>query len=368
MITLNTEQERAIDLARQNKIVALSGGAGTGKTSIVKFIAKAVKNPVLVAPTGKAANRLREATGYSAQTIHSLLQYNGLRFLKKDLSSCSVIVDEASMVDSDLMYEIIKRNPQKLILVGDGNQLPPVGNGQPFVDLFDFVGGCTLSKSYRNSGAVYLTGEKIKAGDVPQNSSSGGELFELVQTEDFLSFLSKKEINFKKDVILCCRNQTIDKINTYFREKRFGESPEPWEMGDRLICNKNISNLNFWNGSTGTVTAIDVDGKLFIREDFPPAGRTELLIDKAVKQQCSHAYAMTVHRAQGSQFERVFFVLQDEDIFFADRKLLYTAVTRAMKECYIIGSQRALKITCAKQVKRETVLQKLILGERPKNE
>lgn len=384
---LNNEQRAAIDHATNHRLSAVNGGAGTGKTTVIKSIVSrlAVGGGVtLCCPTGKAAARLREASGLDASTIHSALKYNGEEFMLKSLAGKTIIVDEASMVDSELMAAICERNPARLILVGDEAQLMPVGNGAPFHDLIklrpDLVS--TLNQCYRNTEAIFKAATAIRAGNVPQKfEQSAGELWRINHTgraeptqEILTRYVKEKQIDFNTDVILCCRNGerndpaagTVHGINAAAIEALgYDTDGDRWQVGQRIICLKNFAALDTWNGTTGTITGVNKEGawvhgdiKFFNSETGEMVD--EIQWPQEVLRSCQHAYALTVHKSQGSQYRNVFFaVFQADSHMMLSRPLIYTAITRARKNCVVMGDARAFAAGIGVCPAKTTVLQEL---------
>ena len=372
---LNTDQKTAVHEAAINNFSIITGGAGTGKTTIIKEIAEQATNPRLCCFAGKAAARLREATGMETSTIHSLLGFDGTGFRNTGLERVTVIIDEASMVNSNLIAEIIKRKPAKLVLVGDEAQLPPVGGGQPFHDLIklrpDSV--TNLSICYRNKEAVFKAAMKIRNGEAPlKKDKSDGESWEIRHTGDsdqtietLLTWIKAGAMDFERDIILSSKNEFVDKANEeILKIVNPHEDGEKWKQGDRVMCLKNAPDIDTWNGTTGTITGIDDRGRAWVKGDIPfvvdGISEAEILWDKAVLKNCKHAYALTVHKSQGSQYRRVIFCSFQVDVrTILSRSLIYTAVTRTKKNCIVIGNSHAF-YTGIKIVKdRNTVIQEL---------
>ena len=377
-MNLNTDQQAAIKAAKMHTFYIITGGAGTGKTTIIKQIAHNSKCPKLCCFAGKAAARLREATGMETSTIHSMLGFNGTGFTCSSLRGLSVIIDEASMVNSNLMAEIIKRNPKKLILVGDEAQLPPVQAGQPFHDLIklrpDII--TNLSICYRNKEAVFKAAMRIRCGEPPaKQDQSDFERWEVRHTGDseqtiqtLLNWIKAGTMDFQKDIILSPKNEFVDKANEeILKIVNPHEDGEKWKAGDRIMCLKNTPDLDTWNGTTGTITGIDDKGRAWVKGDIPfvinGISEDEVLWDKAVLRNCKHAYALTVHKSQGSQYRNVVFcAFQADTHTIISRSLIYTAVTRTVQNCIVVGNSHAL-YTGVKIIKdRKTVLQELSKG------
>lgn len=391
---LDESQNAAVKAAMQNRFCIINGGAGVGKTTIIKRVAEKLEargeNVELCAFAGKAAARIREATNHESQTIHRLLGYRGdYGFTTKTLSSASVIVDEASMIPSSLLYEIVKRNPARLVLVGDEAQLPPVGSGQPFHDTIRFCPDkvYTLTKSYRNSEAVYAAAMQIRVGQIPQmESRSANEYFKFTNCntpekvhKHILDCVRNGEVDFDQDIILCCRNGTgenapasVKTMNKDIKdivnpgERRIGE-------GDRIINSKNCPELDVWNGTTGSAQRFDVSGAMYVFLDYPAidysrmaiggeyAHTSSVMINKMNVQDWDLAYALTTHKSQGSQYRKVFFVCLNRDLYsgLLTRSMLYTAVTRAKAECHVIGEYSAFQKAIQSTPDKKTILQYL---------
>lgn len=383
-IKLNEDQLSAVRSALSNKVSIINGGAGCGKTTVIKSIVEeiGIKNVALVCPTGKAAHRLREASGYPTSTIHRLLMFNGAKFMASSLSKKSVIVDESSMVDSKLMAQICSRNPDRLVLVGDEAQLEPVDVGAPFHSLVklkpDIVS--TLSICYRSSEAIYNAADCIRRGNLPKPKDvTDGEHFEIIGTESsaeaqerVLDMYRNGDIDFSKDIILCARNGkqkgvlktseeqdpdtehgTVHSVNSSIIDIMSNrKSGEKWVNEDRIICLKNNPSIDTWNGTTGTVVDVENDKRnglsLWVRGDIPFYDSIKDSYEDVIKwpshvvNDCQHAYALTMHKSQGSQYRKVFLISRRSDLYaMLTRPLLYTGVTRAMKACYVVGDHRS---------------------------
>lgn len=391
-IQLDESQLSAVNHAVNGcKFAIITGGAGTGKTTIIKQIAEQLKSSELAAFAGKAAARLREATGFPASTIHRLLMYQGDRFARETLSGSTVIIDEASMVSADLMAEIIRREPRKIILVGDPAQLPPVGKGQPFHDIINLYPDTvrTLTTCYRNTEAIYQAAMKIRNGEMPtSHAESDNEQWDIINTgnpEDtqraLLGWVRDGSIDFEQDIILCPRNGendddacTVRGLNKQIREiVNPSDEDSRIRIGDRVINTKNFADKDVWNGTTGTVHAIDDDNNIWVHLDVDaidhyddsgePIYVDKVLFDIDMRPHLQLAYALTVHKSQGSQYRNVVFVALDRDSWsLLDRSLIYTAVTRAKQHCIVIGQVNALRNGIKTVKTKTTVLQELARG------
>ena len=376
--TLNAEQKTAIQTALNSTgFNIVNGGAGTGKTTIIKALADALKTlgtPFRIAAfAGRAAARIREATGYEASTIHALLGYTGAegKFTKGDFDfGETIIIDEASMVPATLLAELCKRKPAALILFGDEAQLPPVGPGAPFHDL---VKHCphlvtTLTHCYRNREAIFAAATAVRQGTHPtENATSKEERFLVTHIrspreaqETILRCLPS--LDFDQDIIIAPRNgrdepnliATASSINHAIQDAT--NLPYP-SIGSRLLCLKNAPANDVWNGTTGKITAIDTDGNAYTHLDTQK--EVKLPADYLAKQ-TTPAYALTIHKAQGSQYRRVVILALSRDLHtLLDRKMLYTAITRAKQDCLIITDLNLSSII-TRDTTRDTILQALI--------
>lgn len=394
--------ESQIDAARfalTHKFAIINGGAGVGKTTIIKMIVAGIKQAYpaltvkLCAFAGKAAARLKEASGIEATTIHLLLGSRGENiFSAGSMESYAVIIDEASMVDSALLAEIIKRKPARLVLVGDQAQLAPVGHGQPFHDLIQIFPDSvrTLTKCYRNTEAVFQAATQIRNGNVPNRfAESANEKWIITpapkpeQVQELIcEWAQSNEIDFESDIVLCPKNgkrgddesfeaATVNAMNQVLlridRDKRGRFDSEKFVPGDRVINTKNMAESQVWNGTTGTVHAVNSDNEIFVKLDVPVKDeltgevKDTVLFDKEMSKNLRYAYALTVHKSQGSQYRKVFLVCICRDAYSLDRSLVYTAVTRTRKECVVVGDYNALIRSIQTIKQKETVMQMLCL-------
>lgn len=387
-MTLDQTQIDAINAASSSTFHMINGGAGTGKTTIIENLAKRMirngESIALCAFAGKAAARLKEATGLPTSTIHRLLKYNGVKFMAGGLESVSVIIDEASMVSADLMAEIVRRKPRRIILVGDQAQLPPVGKGQPFHDLLELRRECvsTLTTCYRATEAVFQAAQRIRAGEWPgEFSESEGERWSVMQTggpesthKFILDAVRAGNIDFDQDIILCARNGENDETPASVRGLNASivdiVNPRPngerFLIGDRVINGNNFPDEDVWNGTTGKIAAIDSEGSPWVLLDVPATdpktGETKdrVLFAGEMKKSLSLAYALTVHKSQGSQYRNVLFVCLNRDAFaLLDRSLIYTAVTRTRAKCCVVGNASAIREGIETVRIKRTVLQEL---------
>ncbi len=398
-IKLDESQQKAVDMAISQNFTIITGGAGYGKTEIIKNIVNNLGCPIddicLCAFAGKAAARMRESTGYKASTIHRLLGYNGKTFTLKTLENKAVIVDEASMVSSSLMAQIMLRKPKRLILVGDFAQLPPVGEGQPFHDIITYLPQrvCTLQKCYRASEAIFKASMAIRNGEMPMMEDvSKNEKFKMINTGNakdthkfLLDMVSSGYFDFQHDIILSPRNEdktndssAIDSLNRDIvdiinkREEIIVNGKkqlEKWKIGDRVINLKNNPSLDIWNGTTATIESISSKNNMFITTDTPVINEygeetCEVLVSSYDIKHFKLAYALTVHKSQGSQYNKVVLIVLNRDAFaLLDKALIYTGVTRAKRECIVIGELNAMRDALRKNSTKTTILQHFLKNE-----
>ena len=381
---LDETQLAAVQFAIDHRFSIINGSAGTGKTSLIHALCDSLRGHGevrLCAFAGKAAARLREATMHHASTIHRMLGWMGENngFSVKSLAGSTVILDEASMVSSDLLAEIVKRNPDRLVLVGDEAQLPPVGSGQPFHDLVKLLPGSvrTLTTCYRSKEAVLSSALAIRAGQVPP-------AFAATAQEDY-SFMSKSNardahamvlgyikdghIDFSQDVILCCRNGDTPEepcsIRALNADIKAIVNPGSGRIdpGDRIICTVNSSDLDVWNGTTGRCRDFDTSRAMWVDLDFPNSdGETSVLIPRDKVKDWQLAYALTVHKSQGSQYRRVLFLVARRDLAtLLSRPMVYTAVTRAKRSCRVIGDAWAFSCAISETKPKHTAMQEIAI-------
>ncbi|NEA19423.1 ATP-dependent RecD-like DNA helicase [Streptomyces halstedii] len=378
--TLAPEQQAAVRLALSRKVAVLTGGPGCGKSFTVRSVVELARaknaKVVLAAPTGRAAKRLSELTGAEASTVHRLLElkpggdaaYDRERPLDADL----VVVDEASMLDLLLANKLVKAVAPgaHLLLVGDVDQLPSVGAGEVLRDLLVEDGPVpsvrltTIFRQAQQSGVV-TNAHRINAG-LPPHTQGLSDFFLFVEdeTEDAgvlavdvaaRRIPAKFGLNPRRDVQVLAPmhrgpagaghlngllQQAITPGRPDLPEKRFGG--RVFRVGDKVtqIRNNYEKGANgVFNGTVGVVTALDTDEQtLTVLTDEDE----EIGYDFDELDELSHAYAMTIHRSQGSEYPAVVVPVTTSAWMMLQRNLLYTAVTRAKKLVVLVGSRRAI--------------------------
>ncbi|MFE6741169.1 SF1B family DNA helicase RecD2 [Streptomyces tubercidicus] len=377
---LAPEQQQAVRLALTQKVAVLTGGPGCGKSFTVRSVvelARAKKaTVVLAAPTGRAAKRLSELTGAEASTVHRLLElkpggdaaYDADRPLDADL----VVVDEASMLDLLLANKLVKAVPPgaHLLLVGDVDQLPSVGAGEVLRDLLDGSGpvpAVRLTRIFRQAqqSGVVTNAHRINSGTPPL--TSGLADFFLFAEEDAEEagrltvdvvarrIPAKFGLDPRRDVQVLTPmhrgpagagalngllQQAVTPARPDLAERRFGG--RVFRVGDKVtqIRNNYEKGRNgVFNGTVGVVTALDCDEqRLTVRTDEDE----EVPYDFDELDELAHAYAVTIHRSQGSEYPAVVIPVTTSAWMMLQRNLLYTAVTRAKRLVVLVGSRKAL--------------------------
>ena len=375
-ITLSAEQRRALRCALESKVAVITGGPGTGKTTLLRTLLAALDDagirPTLAAPTGRATRRLAEATGREARTIHRLLEYSPEtgQFLRNELlplRTSYLMVDEASMVDLELAASLLAAlNPNcSLLLVGDKDQLPSVGPGSVLKDVIasGLVPVIELRQVYRQSArsAIVANAHKINHGQMPEYSNDpAGDFFfvERNAPEDVaatIKQLVKQRMvgnfgirDFNDIQVITPMNrgplgvhalnhelQTL--LNPAGREIRVVE--RRFRIGDRVIQLRNDYEKMIFNGDIGVIRAINTDaGRVEVSFDD-----TQASYDIGELDELALAYAISVHKSQGSQYPAVVMPLHQTHYLMLRRNLLYTAITRAEKVCVLVGTKSALQ-------------------------
>ena len=376
-----TEQQlEAIKTLLVNDIACLIGGAGTGKTFTCNtFLRASVElgyDIFAVALSGRAAMRLHESIGFITSTI--------ARFLRDDPVICErgerkiLLIDEASMIDLQTLFKLINHvSPYvKIVLVGDPNQLPPIGNGKILHDLVngDLVSTAQLDIVKRQAGSTGIPEytNAVKDGVVPECLSMGNIHFYETDDEAALSTaIALYEHSPENTKIVASTRVSVSKLNSTIQQRNNEESPrlEFTQFGDRVytdlrlhdqvLFTKNNIQIGVQNGTLGTLVSVTDSDEVLgqIRTDTGDLIEvTEDLLDSI-----ELGYAITLHKAQGSQFERVIVLLKDDRI--TDRSWLYTAITRAETEVHIVGSAKVFKAVVhapPTAFKRKTLLKQLM--------
>lgn len=359
---IDTQQKNALMNMLKYKFCLITGSAGTGKTTIIKTFINLNKDKdiLLLAPTGKAAKRMEEATGMEAKTIHRAL---GIKkdVLNEDLEEIIadfVIIDESSMINLLTFCKLLNNiNPKtQIIMIGDNNQLRSIGLGNIFVDLIN-------SKKFPVTvlNTIHRTSQKSNiyknANKILQNNTDlefGEDFIFLKNTIDKVieksyNTLLKKYGEKSEDIqILCGTNTESEIINRNIQElfnsnkKVFLDNDIVYKVGDKVIQVINNYVLEVFNGEIGYITEIKKENneELELTVDF---GDKIKKYNKKNYTELKLAYAITVHKAQGSEFKNLIFILSEDDEVINNRNFLYTGITRAKKRCILIGEMNYIK-------------------------
>ena len=385
------EQLEAIRNSLTNKILILTGGPGTGKTTALKGIIESYKilkkNIMLAAPTGRAAKRMSEVIGMEAKTIHRLLEYNPqdrlfLRDEENPLETNLLVIDEISMIDTLLMNSLISAVSLNttLILVGDVDQLPSVGCGNILHDLIKsgIIPTAMLTKIFRQAeeSQIVVNAHKINKGEFPillnnessdfffihesDNSKIADVITELCRQRlpEKYGFDPMKEIQvltpmYKGDT---GANNLNSKLQNVLNRNKIllTRGEKNFKIGDKVMQLRNNYDKDIYNGDIGLIEKIEMeDQKLEIN-----FGGRIVSYDFLELDDITLAYAITVHKSQGSEYPCVIMPLTTAHYIMLQRNLLYTAVTRASKMMILVGSKQALSMAVGnkKSKKRNTSL------------
>jgi exodeoxyribonuclease V alpha subunit len=390
-LALTPGQMDAVRAALTSRLAVLTGGPGTGKTttvrSIIRLAEAAGRSIVLASPTGRAAKRLSEATGHEAKTLHRLLEFKpaeGFTFQRNEehpLEADLVVVDEASMLDLLLANNLLKAIPPgaHLLLVGDVDQLPSVGAGNVLHDVIAAIEGrddagaplaeasvIRLDAIFRQPEGSYIisNAHRINRGEMPLLDNRNASDFFLFREDDparaaeLVVELVRERIPrrfglrseqiqvlspmHRGEVGVAALNQRLQAVlcppKPGLAEREIGG--RTYRVGDRVMQTRNNYDKEVFNGDMGQIAQISLeDQAVIVRMDDRPVAYDFLELDELV-----HAYAISIHKSQGSEFPAVVVPLLTTHYMMLQRNLLYTAVTRAQRLVVLVGSPRAVGI------------------------
>ncbi len=383
---LTDEQLQVLDEALHNGVLIVTGGPGTGKTTTIKALLstfKLVRQKVLLAaPTGRAAKRVTEATGQEAFTIHRLLDYSytegeGFNFQRnedKPVDAQVVIIDEASMVDLMLMYNLLKALPSgcRLIMVGDVDQLPAVGAGNVLRDLISSgqVECFRLGYIFRQAreSMIVVNAHRVNQGEMPYLN---------VKNKDFFFMHEEDPEQAAQLVVQLCRERLpnygpydplldlqvltpmrktaagVDRLNLLLQQALNPSARDKVEafskglayrLGDKVMQIRNNYQKEVFNGDIGIITAIDKEEAELVvtfRDVIQPR---PVVYDFTELDELVLSYAVSVHKSQGSEYPVIIMPVLTQHYILLQRNLLYTGITRARKLAVLVGSKKALAI------------------------
>lgn len=394
---LADKQREAVEKSLQSGMTVITGGPGTGKTTVIQTIIRLAEQEglriLLCAPTGRAAKRLAETTQRKAKTIHRLLvpdghvgamqvfEYNETKMLPADL----VIVDEVSMLDMEMMYHLLSAlKPQcRCILVGDADQLPSVGAGAVLHDIIASgqVPVVRLDTIFRQKegGRIVTNAHLINSGRLPvvnedtefrfveiDNEADGAEKISALYNSELLETGDKFAVQVLSPMY---KNPCgVDNLNQLIQE-RFNPPAEGkaelkgknvvFRVGDKVMQKHNDYEKGVFNGDMGEIFAIQKD-MVYVR--YP---EQDVKYEGQEVDEITLAYAITVHKSQGSEYHTVIMVLVNSHAIMLQRNLFYTAVTRAKRKVILVGTKRAVQTAVQNQrtSRRFTLLIPRLQGE-----
>ena len=381
-VTMAAQQREAVRESMGGRSLVITGGPGTGKTTIVRAVLdimeKAGRHTLLCAPTGRAAKRLGEATGREARTVHRLLDFDPRqrRFLKDEedpLAADLLIVDEVSMMDAALFHAVLRATPPgcQLVLVGDVDQLPSVGPGNVLRELIRSAAMpvVRLTEIFRQAreSLIVLNAHRVNEGELPTAEAPGkgpGELpdfffIERDEPEEILAVI--KEVVARRlprrfgvepigDIQLLTPMhrgllgaQNLNAVLQQLLNPRgavITRGGRTFRVGDKVMQVRNNYDLEVFNGDLGRIDSVnEQDRQVLVRVD----GR-EVIYEQADLDELVLGYACTIHKSQGSEYPVVVIPLHTQHYTMLQRNLLYTAITRGERVVVLIGSKRAVSL------------------------
>lgn len=418
--TFAPEQEQALMNCMNHRVSIITGGPGSGKSTITKALCQLFDHKhiryLLCSPTGKAAKRLTECVGgtvmgtdqasfalrekRTAKTIHRTLEYQPKEKsfyygLGNPLETNCVIVDETSMLDIFLFRSLLQamQQDQRLVLIGDANQLPSVGAGNVLRDLIasEIVPTTTLKRIFRQAQGSFITevAHDILKGTIPALPEP-----RIAKGKNCM-FVSAPEIADVKDIVMHMVMKELPKINikpddiqilTPMREKGLGvsdfnpllqEALNPpavqkteynagigriFRVGDRVMQTRNNRDKGVFNGEQGKIVGIDrISDPAIISVEFPDI-EEPIPYDQSELDELMHSWASTVHRSQGSEYPVVIMIAHPSQYMMLQRNLFYTGLTRAKKLCIVVGTERAVEraVSNTRETARNTTLGQML--------
>lgn len=395
-IELAENQKKAVAQAVSGKLHIITGGPGTGKSTITKAILaiteKLTSKIFLVAPTGRAAKRMTEITGKKASTIHSLLEFDfrsgGFKRNRENPIDCDlIIVDEASMIDTFLMYSLLKALPEhaRVILVGDINQLPSVGPGNVLRDMIASrtISVTTLNEIFRQAAGSHIitNAHRINQGNFPSLYNGPDSDFFFIEGEENESVLNtvvklvsqrlpnrygfnpKQEIQvltpMKRGMIGTENLNVVLQQTLNPKDSHLYRGGQKFQEGDKVMQIKNDYKREVFNGDIGIIDTIDpVEQQVIVKfED------RDVIYEYSDMDELVLAYAISIHKFQGSECPCIVMPVHTSHFMMLHRNLLYTGVTRGKKLVVLVGTKKAIAIAVKNDdvQKRYTALQQTLM-------
>jgi exodeoxyribonuclease V alpha subunit len=378
-IRLAELQKKAVGEALDKKVLVVTGGPGTGKTTLINAIIRIYtrlgQKVLLAAPTGRAAKRMSEATGHEAKTIHRLLEFSPRegRFKRDESSPLQaglIVIDESSMVDTILMYHFLKAVPGDavVVFVGDVDQLPSVGAGNVLKDIIDsgIIPTVRLTEIFRQAKESLITvnAHRINNGEMPVITSDGGRL------HDFYFFPAEEPEKALEKILELCKEKIPAKfgynpvedlqvltpmhrgligaanLNAELQKHLNPSSDElvrggkVLKAGDKVMQIRNNYDKEVFNGDIGRIIKIDRETQeVIVNYDGRPVPYEYSELDELVL-----AYAVSVHKSQGSEYPVIIMPVHTQHYMLLQRNLLYTGITRGRKLVILVGTKKAIAI------------------------
>ena len=365
-IEYDDKQKEAFHAFFNHSFSILNGGPGTGKTTVVKGILRICKqlfpNDViqLCAPTGRASKRLAQLSDCDSRTIHSLLQWDlhSNTFGKDEnnkLECQFIIIDEFSMVDTHLFAQLFRALPMncRILLIGDENQLESVGPGKVFEDLIDskLIEVTHLEKIFRQANGSGIVSLAKEIRDESTCTFDDGVTFIEKSTSEIVPELVSllEDCDFENSQILAPKykgaagiytiNSVIQELKNppskYKKEVKIGSTI--FREDDKVMLLKNMPDDDVYNGDIGYISHIEkTKDSTIIEVDF---GSNIVLFDTDFLYYLTHAYCISVHKSQGSEYDTVFMIVEPQSVYMLEKRLIYTGISRAKKQLYILGNQ-----------------------------
>ena len=387
-LKLDQAQREAVSAVLKHKVLIVTGGPGTGKTTLVRFILGLMRPKIpsiaLAAPTGRAAKRITETTGSSSSTIHRLLEATNVGFQRNrenPLDQELIIIDETSMIDTLLIDSLLEAVPSasRLIIVGDVDQLPSVGAGTVLQDFIKSgsIPVVRLNHIFRQAYGSFITvnAHKVRRGELPSVNKSSKQSDLKNQLQDYY-FIEESDQNKIVEKILLLNTERIpqrfkldpmkeiqvltpmhrgitgaSQLNRNLQEKinpdaKGIEHREQWfRVGDKIMQQQNDYEKQVFNGDLGRVVDCDQDSKeLYVKFE-----QSHIHYKSNELDQLTLAYAITVHKSQGSEYSAVIMPITTHHYMMLQRNLLYTAITRGKQLVVLIGTSAAVRIAVENQ-------------------